>query len=52
MQRDLAKVLDDSLDGFWSPQNAADVYGVVLDLDAEMVDLIATEKRRILMEVR
>ena len=52
VQRDLAKVLVDSLDGFCSPQDAADVYYVVLYLDAEMVDLIATEKRRIMLEAR
>lgn len=52
LERDPAKALDDVLDGFCSPQDAADVYGVVLDLDAETVDLIATEKRRVLLEAR
>jgi N-methylhydantoinase B len=46
LERDPAKVLDDVLDGFCSPQDAANVYGVVLDLDAETVDLRATETRR------
>ena len=50
LERDPAKVLDDVLDGFCSPQDASDVYGVVLDLDAETVDLIATEKRRALLD--
>ena len=40
------KVLDDVLDGFCSPEQASDVYGVVLDLDAETVDLGATTQRR------
>jgi N-methylhydantoinase B len=52
LERDPAKVLDDVLDGFCSAQDAADVYGVVLDLDAETVDLIATEKRRAGIEAR
>jgi N-methylhydantoinase B len=52
LERDPAKVLDDVLDGFCSPEDAADVYGVVLDLEAETVDLIATEKRRAMLEVR
>jgi N-methylhydantoinase B len=51
-ERDPAKVLDDVLDGFCSPQDAADVYGVVLDLDAETVNLAATELRRASMEAR
>jgi N-methylhydantoinase B len=40
------KVLDDVLDGFCTPQAALDVYGVVLDLDAETVNLPATHSRR------
>lgn len=52
LERDPAKVLDDVLDGFCSPQDAADVYGVVLDLDTETVDLAATENRRTMLEVR
>jgi N-methylhydantoinase B len=51
-ERDPAKVLDDVLDGFCSPQDAADVYGVVLDLDAETVNPAATELRRASMEAR
>lgn len=50
LERDPAKVLDDVLDGFCSARDAAEVYGVVLDLDAETVDLVGTEKRRATME--
>jgi N-methylhydantoinase B len=52
LERDPAKVLDDVLDGFCTAKDAADVYGVVLDLDAETVDLIATEKCRAMLDVR
>jgi N-methylhydantoinase B len=50
LERDPRKVLDDVLDGFCSAQDAADVYGVVLDLDAEIVDLSATKERRARLE--
>ena len=46
LERDPHKVLDDVLDGFCTPQDARDVYGVVLDLDRETVDLGATEQLR------
>lgn len=46
LERAPQKVLDDVLDGFCSPEHARDVYGVVLDLEAETVDLAATETRR------
>ncbi len=52
LERDPQKVLDDVLDGFCSARDAADVYGVVLDLDAETVDLAATETRRATLEAR
>lgn len=52
LERDPHKVLDDVLDGFCSPERARDVYGVVLDLDAETVDLVATEARRKVIEAR
>jgi N-methylhydantoinase B len=52
LERDPHKVLDDVLDGFCSPERARDVYGVVLDLDAETVDLVATEARRKSIEAR
>ena len=35
-----------------SATDAADVYGVVLDLEAETVDLAATERRRAQLEAR
>ena len=46
LERSPKKVLDDVLDGFCSPEHARDVYGLVFDLDAETVDLAATEIRR------
>jgi N-methylhydantoinase B len=46
LERDPQKVLDDVLDGFCSATQAHDVYGVVLDLTAETVDLGATATRR------
>ncbi|AHD02054.1 hydantoinase B/oxoprolinase family protein [Leisingera methylohalidivorans] len=46
LERTPEKVLDDVLDGFCTPQHARDVYGVVLDLDAETVDAAATEDLR------
>lgn len=52
LERDPHKVLDDVLDGFCSPERSRDVYGVVLDLDAETVDLVATEARRKVIEAR
>jgi N-methylhydantoinase B len=52
LERDPQKVLDDVLDGFCSATDAADVYGVVLDVDAETVDLVATAGRRAQLELR
>jgi N-methylhydantoinase B len=52
LERDPQKVLDDVLDGFCTPADARDVYGVVLDLDAETVDMAATEARRASLEQR
>lgn len=46
LERTPEKVLDDVLDGFCTPQHARDIYGVVLDLDAETVDVAATEALR------
>ncbi|PVA08918.1 methylhydantoinase [Pelagivirga sediminicola] len=46
LERAPNKVLDDVLDGFCSPEHARDVYGLVFDLEAETVDLAATQKRR------
>lgn len=52
LERDPVKVLDDVLDGFCSAQDAMDVYGVVLNLDAETVDVAATKDRRARLEAR
>jgi N-methylhydantoinase B len=46
LKRTPAKVLDDVLDGFCSVDVAHDVYGVVLDLEREVVDESATRARR------
>ncbi len=46
LERDPHKVLDDVLDGFCSAEQAYDVYGVILDLEAETVALDETIKRR------
>lgn len=40
------KVLEDVLDGFCALKDAREVYGVAIDLEAETVDLAATEKLR------
>ena len=40
------KVLEDVLDGFCPEADARDVYGVVLDLDAETLDIDATSALR------
>lgn len=50
LERSPQKVLDDVLDGFCSPEHARDVYGVVLDLETETVDLAATEAHRKTLE--
>lgn len=50
LERTPEKVLDDVLDGFCTPQHARDIYGVVLDLDAETVDVAATEALRQTMD--
>ncbi|MDW3118584.1 MAG: hydantoinase B/oxoprolinase family protein [Roseovarius pacificus] len=50
LERPAHKVLDDVLDGFCTPEHAHDVYGVVLDLETETVDLAATEARRNLLD--
>ena len=52
LERDPQKVLDDVLDGFCSAQDARDVYGVILDLEAETVDFAATRTRRAELEAR
>lgn len=51
LERAPEKVLDDVLDGFCTVDQAKDIYGVVLDLEAESVDLAATEAQRKHLEV-
>jgi len=46
LKRPSAKVLGDVLDGFYGAEHARDVYGVLLDLEAETVDGPGTEARR------
>lgn len=46
LDRSPEKVLDDVLDGFCSAEHASEVYGVVVDLESEAVDLAATEVLR------
>lgn len=46
------KVLEDVLDGFCTLEDARQVYGVVMDLDDETVDLVATDKLRAAMHQR
>lgn len=50
LNRPPVKVLEDVLDGFCTVAHAREVYGVVVDLDAETVDMAATEKRRAVMQ--
>ena len=46
LERDAQQVLDDVQDGFVSREAALAAYGVVIDADAQAVDLTATEVRR------
>lgn len=46
LNRPPIKVLEDVLDGFCTLSHAREVYGVAIDLDAETVDMAATEKLR------
>lgn len=46
LDRPAQQVLEDVLDGFYSAEHARSTYGVVLDLDAEQVDLQATAAMR------
>jgi N-methylhydantoinase B len=50
LNRPPVQVLEDVLDGFCTVELAREVYGVVVDLDAETVDIAATEKRRAAMQ--
>jgi N-methylhydantoinase B len=49
LDRPALKVLEDVLDGFCSADRAREVYGVVVDLETETVDMAATEKVRAAM---
>ncbi|HLS58271.1 MAG TPA: hydantoinase B/oxoprolinase family protein [Paracoccaceae bacterium] len=46
LKRPARKVLEDVLDGFCSVERARDVYGVVVNLEDETVDIAATESLR------
>lgn len=46
LERAPEKVLDDVLDEFCTPEDALSVYGVVLDIENETIDLAATRRRR------
>lgn len=46
LERPAHKVLEDVLDGFYSAEHAQEIYGVVLDLASETVDVEATARRR------
>lgn len=46
LKRPPQKVLEDVLDGFYSAEHAREVYGVVVNLDSETVDLSATQRLR------
>ncbi|MBU9698664.1 hydantoinase B/oxoprolinase family protein [Rhodobacteraceae bacterium HSP-20] len=50
LNRPPVKVLEDVLDGFCTVDRAREVYGVVVDLVTETVDMAATEKRRAAMQ--
>ena len=45
-------MLEDVLDGFYSAAHAREIYGVVVDLEAETVDAEATEALRARMNTR
>jgi hypothetical protein len=46
LERPAQQVLEDVLDGFYTEAYARDAYGVVLDLDKEVVDQAATDSLR------
>ena len=46
LERPAEKVLEDVLDDFCTVEHAREAYGVVVDLDAEIVDTAATEALR------
>lgn len=46
LDRPAQKVLEDVLDGFYSAEHASSVYGVVVDLEDETVDIQETARLR------
>ncbi len=52
LKRPPMKVLEDVLDGFYDADHARSAYGVVVDTEAETVDMDATEKLRASMRRR
>ena len=46
LKRPPVKVLEDVLDGFCTVAQARDVYGVAVDIEAETVDMAATDRLR------
>ena len=46
LERSMDKVLEDVLDDFCSVEDATEIYGVVVDLEAERVDVAASEALR------
>ena len=46
LNRPPIKVLEDVLDGFCTLSHAREVYGVIVDAEAETVDMVATEALR------
>ena len=46
LERPMEKVLEDVLDEFCSVEDAREIYGVVVDLEAERVDVAASEALR------
>ena len=49
LERPAAKVLEDVLDEFCTLANARDIFGVVIDLETETVDIPSTERVRAAM---
>jgi N-methylhydantoinase B len=50
LKRPAQKVLEDVLDGFYSSEHARAVYGVVVDVKDETVDMEATNRLRMRLQ--
>ncbi|MDR5651542.1 hydantoinase B/oxoprolinase family protein [Ruixingdingia sedimenti] len=50
LDRAPTKVLEDVLDGYYSADHAREVYGVIVDPEAETVDMAATGRLRLAMQ--